>query len=194
MGTGYSAGMSANPRSGLRRDAAVNRERLLEAARHLFAERGPDVALEEVAAAAGVSRTTLYRNFETREQLVAAVYESAVELMEVRAKELADRPTGVVELFDFVLDLQRANRSLVRVLAGADISWFEGLAERTVHAFEAVLVRGRAGGVVHAGVGMAEIFLALQMAEGAMAQNERAGRERWDERIREMLHRALFVA
>ncbi|GAB2956002.1 TetR/AcrR family transcriptional regulator [Micromonospora polyrhachis] len=167
---------------------------MLEAARHLFAERGPDVALEEVAAAAGVSRTTLYRNFETREQLVATVYESAVELVEARARELADRSTGVVELFDFVLDLQRANRSLVRVLAGADISWFGSLAERTVTAFEVVLVRGRVGGVVHAGVGMAEIFLALQMAEGAMAQNERVSRERWDERIREMLHRALFVA
>ncbi|MFD5763628.1 TetR family transcriptional regulator, partial [Streptomyces sp. NPDC127044] len=47
----------------MRRDAVRNRERLLAAARVVFAERGADVAVAAVARLAVVSRTTLYRHF-----------------------------------------------------------------------------------------------------------------------------------
>src|SRR5919199_529437 len=47
----------------LRADAQRNRDRLLTAATAAFAEEGEDVALESVAARAGVGVGTLYRNF-----------------------------------------------------------------------------------------------------------------------------------
>ncbi|HZC51531.1 MAG TPA: helix-turn-helix domain-containing protein, partial [Mycobacterium sp.] len=45
----------------LRRDAQRNRDRIVDAARELFAQRGIDVTLNEVAHYAGVGVGTVYR-------------------------------------------------------------------------------------------------------------------------------------
>ncbi|MDN3482215.1 helix-turn-helix domain-containing protein [Arthrobacter sp. APC 3897] len=63
----------------MRADAAQRRETILRQARHLFAERGRDVALETIAAASGVGIATLYRNFSSREELVRAVVDDMVQ-------------------------------------------------------------------------------------------------------------------
>ncbi|GAA1748990.1 TetR family transcriptional regulator [Nonomuraea bangladeshensis] len=78
------------------------------------------MALEEIARAANVSRTTLYRNFATREDLAAIIYAEGLRLIEHRAAELAGTPFGVIELFEFLLDLQVANRSITPVLSHPD--------------------------------------------------------------------------
>lgn len=65
----------------LRRDARLNRERLVGAAREVFAERGLDVALDEIARRAGVSIGTLYNRFPTRADLVAAVFADREEVV-----------------------------------------------------------------------------------------------------------------
>jgi len=54
----------------LRSDAARNRKRLLEAAAEVFAERGLEAGVEEVARVAGVGMGTLYRRFPTKEALI----------------------------------------------------------------------------------------------------------------------------
>jgi AcrR family transcriptional regulator len=58
----------------LRRDAAENRQRILDAAREAFALEGIDVSLIEIARRAGVGNATLHRNF-TKESLVQALYD-----------------------------------------------------------------------------------------------------------------------
>ena len=55
----------------LRKDAAENRERLLQAAAQVFAEQGLEASVEEVARVAGVGMGTLYRRFPTKEALIA---------------------------------------------------------------------------------------------------------------------------
>jgi serine phosphatase RsbU (regulator of sigma subunit) len=55
-----------------RSDARENRERILEAASRLLAQ-SPAASLGDVAAAAGVSRSTLYRHFAGRQELIAAL-------------------------------------------------------------------------------------------------------------------------
>lgn len=62
-----------------RADAARNRAAILLAAREALTEAGPDAALEAIARAAGVGIGTLYRNFPTREDLVAAVYRNELD-------------------------------------------------------------------------------------------------------------------
>ena len=52
--------------------------RVLTAARQLIAARGPDVTMDEIAAAAGMSRRTLFRHFQSRESLLAAAVESGM--------------------------------------------------------------------------------------------------------------------
>ena len=57
-----------------RADAARNRERILCAAQRLFAERGAGcVSMDEIAAAAGVGKGTLFRRFGSRAALARAV-------------------------------------------------------------------------------------------------------------------------
>ena len=62
----------------MRADARRNRDRLIAAARDLFAEAGADVSLDAVARRAGVGAGTLYRHFPTRDALVEAAYRSEV--------------------------------------------------------------------------------------------------------------------
>ncbi|MEU3986546.1 helix-turn-helix domain-containing protein [Streptomyces sp. NPDC026672] len=77
MATSKSTQTSQKP---LRADAARNRERILDAARELFEQRGLDAPLDEVATRAGVGAATLYRRFPSRESLVEAVLLEKMEL------------------------------------------------------------------------------------------------------------------
>jgi AcrR family transcriptional regulator len=64
-------GQHSNPE---RADARRNRERVLAAAARLFAERGPHtVTLDDVVAAAGVGKGTLFRRFGDKQGLAAAL-------------------------------------------------------------------------------------------------------------------------
>ncbi len=65
--------VTRNDRS-LRADAERNRQRIVEAARAVFAERGLDAPLDAIAARAGVGQATLYRRFPRREDLVVACF------------------------------------------------------------------------------------------------------------------------
>lgn len=60
-----------------RSDVRRNMERVLQAARELFAERGPDATVVEVAARAGVGVGTVYRRFSSKELLFAAASDAA---------------------------------------------------------------------------------------------------------------------
>jgi AcrR family transcriptional regulator len=79
-----------------RADAQRNSARVLEAARAVFAEHGPDASLEEIARRAGVGIGTLYRHYPTRQALVAAVFHDDVEAARAHADELlrADDPVA----------------------------------------------------------------------------------------------------
>jgi AcrR family transcriptional regulator len=57
----------------LRADARENRDRILLAARQVFADQGPGAPLEEIARQAGVGIATLYRRFPDRQALVRGV-------------------------------------------------------------------------------------------------------------------------
>ena len=72
----------------LRADARRNRDKLLAAAVELFAERGTEGSLEEVAKRAGVGIGTLYRHFPTRDALVEAAYRNEVAQLCAAADEL----------------------------------------------------------------------------------------------------------
>jgi AcrR family transcriptional regulator len=71
----------------MRIDAWRNRERLLNAARDVFVERGVDVPLEDIAQRAGVGIATLYRRFPHRAALMRAV--ALHVLMQVAAEARA---------------------------------------------------------------------------------------------------------
>lgn len=57
----------------VRADAQANRVRLIEAARAVFAERGLNAEMKEIADRAGVGMGTIYRNFSNKEELIQAI-------------------------------------------------------------------------------------------------------------------------
>ena len=88
--------MTHQPAIGKRKprvDAIRNRERVLEAAKAVFSQGGPEASLEAVAKHAGVGIGTLYRHFPTREVLYEAVYRREVDQLVELAEHLeATRP------------------------------------------------------------------------------------------------------
>lgn len=69
-----------------RADAVRNRARVVAAAVDVFAERGLEAGVPEVAARAGVGRATVYRSFPTKEHLVAAVVVERLRAFEERVR------------------------------------------------------------------------------------------------------------
>lgn len=59
----------------MRADAQRNRDAILAAARETFESEGVLASLDGIAVRAGVGNATLYRNFPTRDDLLAAVME-----------------------------------------------------------------------------------------------------------------------
>jgi AcrR family transcriptional regulator len=68
--------LAARPK---RADARRNYDKLVTAAREVFAEEGSDATLEEISRRAGVGIGTLYRHFPARENLIEAAYLDGVE-------------------------------------------------------------------------------------------------------------------
>lgn len=104
----------------LRGDARRNRDRLLAAARELFAARGVDVAMADIARHAGVSNGTLYNRFPTREDLIEAVFTDRLETMVALAEQaLADDDPwrGFAGYLTAVCELQAADRGFNEVAA-----------------------------------------------------------------------------
>jgi AcrR family transcriptional regulator len=64
---------TTTPRRPRRADAERNRTRILAAARELFAERGLDASMPELAERAGVGVGTLYRAFPDKDHLLGAI-------------------------------------------------------------------------------------------------------------------------
>lgn len=77
-----------------RRDARRNHERLLVEAKQLFAERGIDAPLDELAARAGVGAGTVYRHFPNRDALVREIYDAAVADLHDFAPQFLGAETG----------------------------------------------------------------------------------------------------
>ncbi|WP_305038265.1 TetR/AcrR family transcriptional regulator [Agromyces endophyticus] len=67
-----------------RADAAANRRRILDAAERLFAERGPDLTMSELAEAAGVGRGTLYRRYPDVASVAVALLDEHERALQAR--------------------------------------------------------------------------------------------------------------
>lgn len=103
------------PARRLRADAARNLALVVEAARRLFAERGLEVTLHDVAEAAGVGVGTVYRRFEDKEALLGALVEAKFDSLVELAESCAALPTGREALRGYLLgamELRASDKSL----------------------------------------------------------------------------------
>ncbi|HWS37681.1 MAG TPA: helix-turn-helix domain-containing protein [Actinoplanes sp.] len=139
----------------LRADAARNRELLLLSARELFAKRGLDVTLDEIARNAGVGVGTAYRRFANKDALIEALFEDQLDRMVRLATESLDKVgtwDGFVEAIGSFTAQMVADRGLRDVVfrnygRGDRIA---KLRERFVPTMEAVVRRAQEAGVLRA--------------------------------------------
>lgn len=150
-----------------RADAARNRAALIEAARDAFATAGGDVSLEGVARAAGVGIGTLYRNFPTREDLVAAVYATELDAVLAAAEELrAAMPADAafrawIDRYAAFVAAKRGMAETLRVGALAETAETARTRERVNEAVEAFLRAGAEAGVLRSDVAADDVTAAL---------------------------------
>ncbi len=99
-----SAEAAARP---LRKDAAHNRQRIVDSARELFAARGLEASHNEVAHHAGVGVGTVYRRFPTKESLVDAIFEDGIDEITALGHSALNQPDSWQGLVYFVEEMCR---------------------------------------------------------------------------------------
>jgi AcrR family transcriptional regulator len=107
--------MSDQPCRGLRKDAERNRQRVLEAARELFAIKGLEATLNDVAHHANLGVGTVYRRFATKEELVDAIFEDGIDQVVCLAEtalQLENSWDGFVWFVEHLCELTATDRGL----------------------------------------------------------------------------------
>jgi AcrR family transcriptional regulator len=105
----------------LRRDAELNRRRLVAAAHEVFRERGLSATLDDVARHAGVGVATAYRRFANKEELIDALFDDMIDQVAKLAAEAAADPDawrGLTTSLEKVCELQTFDRGLRDVMLG----------------------------------------------------------------------------
>ncbi|MBZ9897825.1 MULTISPECIES: TetR/AcrR family transcriptional regulator [unclassified Mesorhizobium] len=151
----------------LRADAQRNRDRLVEVAASVFAERGIDASLEEIARRAGVGIGTLYRHFPTREHLVEVVYRREVEGLCAAADELATKHPSDVALEEWMrrfVDYIATKRGLatsLRILLTANANLYSDTSGRVSAALRQLVEAAVAEGTIRGDVDASDVLHAL---------------------------------
>ncbi len=158
----------------LRADAARNQQRIVEAARRLFAERGLEVTLDDVAEAAGVGVGTVYRRFSNKQELILEVFEQTVSAM-AEATERANRNpdpwAGVVELFEWSCQHFADNRGFSEVMLELPdaMERFASVRDRIKPSVSRLVDRAHAAGVLRPGIEGSDFFAIINMVESIAA-------------------------
>ena len=151
----------------LRKDAARNREKLLASAVELFAERGTEGSLEEVAKRAGVGIGTLYRHFPTRDALVEAAYRNEVAQLRAAADELLAElpPDEALEAwmrrFVDYGTAKRGMRDALQSIAGGSADLFAETRGQVTEAVAVLLRAGAEAGALRADVEPEDVLRAM---------------------------------
>jgi AcrR family transcriptional regulator len=103
----------------LRRDAERNRQLILGAAKAVFAQRGLDASLDEIAKEADLGVGTVYRRFPNREALIDALFDDMVSSIAHIAEEAVALPRawdGLVHFMTAMIESQAHDKGLRDVM------------------------------------------------------------------------------
>jgi AcrR family transcriptional regulator len=150
-----------------RSDARRNRDAIVAAALEALTE-SPDASLNAIARRAGVGNATLYRHFETREELVLAVYQQEVRNLVQSADSLLREQAPIDALRSWVERLARyavTKHGLADALRkasapGSDLSSSDTYSA-IVAALDRLLQANIAAGVLRRDLNAEDVILAL---------------------------------
>lgn len=152
----------------LRADAARNRERILAAAAEVFATRGLEATLDDIAAHAGLGVGTVYRRFPNRDALVEALFEERLDGVAALAATVLDEPDSWAALrllLETVGSVVTADQGLFEVLVCRP-GGRAAVRERMLPIVTAVIGRAQADGHVRADLAPTDFPMMLRMLAG----------------------------
>ena len=164
----------------LRADAARNLELILEAAEEAFAEKGHEASVGDIAARAGVGQATIFRRFETKDDLIAAVFERKLEQL-LDAVGAASRKRrawdGLMEFMTTVTENQLRDRGFFQSMA-EQLMEREHLRELKLEMKElmtALVEKAKAEGDLRADMTPEDVFAFCCAAASAAAMGQNQG-------------------
>ena len=137
---------------------AARRQKILQAAAVLLRQASSEsVQVEDVVRRAGIGRATFYRYFASKEELIAACFAEAVDLLDARltaaAAAATDPPDELRRMVEVLVEVQAEHFAPLRLLARSrtELSrrWRDALRElrlRVLALLRANLERGIASG------------------------------------------------
>ncbi|MFI6169013.1 TetR/AcrR family transcriptional regulator [Nocardia sp. NPDC051052] len=160
-----------SPPRRLRADAARNQQRIIAAARELFADHGLEITLDDVAERAGVGVGTVYRRFANKKELITEVFEQSIsEFAEAAdaAFRHADPWFGLVEFFEYACRHMAKNRGFSEVMLELedDVDRFVVVRDRIKPTVTGIVDRAREAGVLAPGIEPSDFFALIHMVDG----------------------------
>ncbi len=136
-------------------DHHAKRERLLEAAGEVFAEQGLDASMPSVAAAAGAGVASVYRQFPSKRDLLAALVARRLDQISDAAasacRQESDAWSALVEMLWSVVERQSCDDFLGEArVAAADHPAVLRAADRATGSLERLMSAARAEGQLRA--------------------------------------------
>lgn len=151
----------------LRADAERNRRRLLDAATEIFCERGLDVGVGEIAERAGVGRGTLFRNFPSKEHLIAAIVVERMHESVARGRAALQAPDPAEALFNAIDQAVGTTRTDHALFDALDDEWLENEEIHAAHAelmsvVDALVRRAQEAGAVRLDVSAVDVMMMVK--------------------------------
>jgi len=168
----------------LRADAQRNLERILEAARDVFAEEGLEASVADVAQRAGVGTATIFRRFPTKDDLVAAMLERRLESVVARARaaaEAEDPAAGFAGFFAGLVEAFIEDRCFCES-SGGDLferPRMQELIGELMAAVDQLLRRAKAAGAIRRDIVTEDIAFLINAIANAGLRLEQAAPGAW---------------
>lgn len=159
------------PTRRLRADAARNQQRIVEAARQLFADHGLEITLDDVAERAGVGVGTVYRRFANKKELISEVFQQHLDEFAEMAEECVRHPDpwqGLVEFFEYACRHMATNRGFSEVMLEFedDLEQFTCVRDRIKPVVARIVDRAREAGALQPDVVASDFFAMVHMVDG----------------------------
>jgi AcrR family transcriptional regulator len=163
----------------LRSDAQDNRERILGAARAVFAAEGLGAPMREIARRAEVGPATLYRHFPTKETLVTEAFTEETHACRAIVEEgLADPDPwhGFCLVIEKVCALHARNRGFTAAFMSAfpDAVDFSALRQYSLSAVAGLARRAKEAGRLRPDFVLDDLILVLMANDGIRATSPAA--------------------
>ena len=170
-----------DPGRPLRKDAARNRILLIEAAREVFATRGFEASMDDIAHHAGLGVGTAYRHFANKYDLANAIFDTAVEAFvdsAVAGTAQADAWDALMGVVEQTMTAQTGNRAFREILLLVHQDDWEHH-DQMVAPFAGAFERAKRDGAVRPDAELTDLLLVLTMLCSVCERVEDESAEIW---------------